>query len=79
MCEKRYRIQIAPGAIGTFNTPNPHPETLRILKNVVRMAMESEAAQGIVRAAESGSDQREDGTPAKPGCESSSNAPHPPQ
>lgn len=43
MCEKRYHIEIEPGCTATFNTPTPSPETIRILKDVIRMAMEKEA------------------------------------
>lgn len=43
MCEERHHIEIEPGCIATFNTPTPNPETIRILKDVIRMAMEKEA------------------------------------
>lgn len=42
MCEKRYHIEVEPGCTGTFSTPTPSPETLRILKDVIRMAKDFE-------------------------------------
>lgn len=45
MCdEKRYHIEIEPGAVAMFNTPTPDPRTIDILKDVIRLAMEKEAA-----------------------------------
>lgn len=47
MSEKTYRIQIAPNAVGTFSRPDPSPETIRILKDILRMAAEKES-RGMV-------------------------------
>ena len=44
MNEERHHIE--PGCIGTFSTPNPSPETLGILKDVIRMAREREDVRG---------------------------------